>query len=59
MKKDQIKKFATGQSRYCQKCGVESSDLFEVTLNIQKKDQLLYCIDCKAKHKVKKEVVSA
>ncbi len=32
---------------------MESEELFEVTKNIQKKDQLQYCAKCKAKHKPK------
>ena len=57
IKKDKLHKFVTGQSRYCQNCGKESRELFEVTKNIQKKDQLLYCSKCKDVHKIKKEVV--
>jgi hypothetical protein len=56
MIKKKVKKFIAGQSRYCQNCGVESTELFEVTQNIQKKDQLLYCDKCKSEHKIKKEV---
>lgn len=45
------KKFKTGESRYCQKCGKESRKLFQVTQESQAINQLQYCEDCKNKYK--------
>lgn len=42
-----IKKFTTNESRYCQSCGKESHDLFEVTKKTQTINQLQYCKECK------------
>jgi len=41
------KKFTTGESRYCQSCGKESHELFEVTHKNQKINQLQCCKNCK------------
>jgi len=40
-------KFATGEPRYCQSCGKESHQLFQITKETKKIDQLHYCKDCK------------
>lgn len=42
--------FVTGESRYCQNCGKESHELFQVTKETQKINQLQYCADCKAEY---------
>ena len=41
-----IRKFTTGQSRYCQNCGIESFVLIATTPANQKISQLQYCKDC-------------
>ena len=46
MKKDKKVKFVTGQSRYCQCCGKESHDLFEVTDSTQNLKKLQCCEQC-------------
>jgi len=46
MTKDKKVKFKTGDSRYCQCCGKESHELFEVTNNAQKHNQLQCCEQC-------------
>ncbi|MBU1164578.1 hypothetical protein KKA15_03380 [Patescibacteria group bacterium] len=54
MKKDKVKKFITGEPRYCQCCGKESHDLFEVTDNAQKLHQLQCCEKCAKDYSKKK-----
>jgi hypothetical protein len=49
------KKFITGESRYCQKCGKESRKLFQVTNETKKIDQLQCCPDCKVKYDKKQK----
>jgi len=51
MNNPKSKKFKTGESRYCQRCGKESLDLFQVTEATQTINQLQYCEDCKDKYK--------
>ncbi|MFA6410811.1 MAG: hypothetical protein WCW26_04540 [Candidatus Buchananbacteria bacterium] len=46
IKKDKANKFITGEPRYCQNCGKESHQLFEITKNAQKIEQLQYCKTC-------------
>ena len=41
-----IRKFTTGQSRYCQNCGIESFVLIAAIPANQKISQLQYCKDC-------------
>ena len=53
LKQDKVHKFVTGQSRYCQGCGKESHELFEVTHNVKKIGKLHYCAECKSQYKVK------
>lgn len=57
IKKIKKSKFVAGESRYCQSCGIESHKLFEVTHNIQKINQLYYCLKCKETYKAKDKVV--
>ena len=48
-KKDQKtekRKFVTGESRYCQKCGQESYELFEISVSSKFKNKLQYCKGC-------------
>ncbi len=40
------RKFVTGESRYCQKCGKESHDLFEIIPDGKIKNKLQYCKKC-------------
>jgi len=40
------RKFMTGESRYCQKCGQESYELFEITQSSKFKNKLQYCKKC-------------
>lgn len=40
------RKFMTGESRYCQKCGQESYELFEVSQGSKLKNKLQYCEKC-------------
>ncbi len=47
IKKSKTKKFVTGEPRYCQNCGKESHQLFQVTKETQKINQLQYCEECK------------
>ena len=54
---DNKKKFVTGERRYCQCCGKESHDLFEVTNNTQRLNQMQCCKEC-AESYVKKETVA-
>lgn len=56
IKKNKADKFITGQSRYCQNCGQESRELFEVTQNVQKIHQLQYCDKCRENYKAKAKV---
>ena len=46
-----IRKFTTGQSRYCQSCGIESIVLVETIPANQKISHLQYCKDCNNKNK--------
>ena len=55
IKKSKSNKFIAGQSRYCQKCGIETTELFEVTQNVQKTHQLQYCAKCKGNYTIKKK----
>lgn len=41
-----VRKFVTGESRYCQKCGKESYDLFEIIQDGKIKNKLQYCKKC-------------
>jgi hypothetical protein len=41
-----VRKFITGESRYCQKCGKESYELFEIIQNDKMKNKLQYCKKC-------------
>ena len=42
-----VRKFITGESRYCQNCGKESYDLFEIIIQGDKmKNKLEYCKEC-------------
>ena len=58
MNKNIIKKskFITGESRYCQNCGIESHELFAVNQENKKIDKLKYCIECENKIKIKSGV---
>lgn len=40
------RKFVTGESRYCQKCGKESYQLFETSQSNKFKNKLQYCKKC-------------
>jgi predicted SprT family Zn-dependent metalloprotease len=44
-------KFAAGEPRYCQNCGKESHDLFEINRDTKGKNQLLYCQECRDKYR--------
>lgn len=46
----------TGESRYCQNCGKESNQLFEVTQSNQTINQLQYCKQCKEHHEISPEI---
>ncbi|MEK7653350.1 MAG: hypothetical protein AAB358_02640 [Patescibacteria group bacterium] len=41
-----VRKFVTGESRYCQKCGKESYVLFELVQDGKTKNKLQYCKKC-------------
>ncbi|MFA6254886.1 MAG: hypothetical protein WC675_02485 [Patescibacteria group bacterium] len=41
-----VRKFITGESRYCQNCGKESYELFEITQEGKIKNKLQYCKKC-------------
>lgn len=41
-----VKKFITGESRYCQHCGKESHTLFEIIQSSKIKNKLQYCKEC-------------
>ncbi len=41
-----VRKFVTGESRYCQNCGKESYELFEITQEGKVKNKLQYCKKC-------------
>jgi hypothetical protein len=41
-----VRKFTTGESRYCQSCGQESYELFEVVQDDKLKNKLQYCKRC-------------
>ncbi|MBU1164189.1 hypothetical protein KKA15_01330 [Patescibacteria group bacterium] len=58
MKKDKKDKFITGEPRYCQCCGKESHELFEVTHNVQKLNQLQCCKECTENYKAKEGDIS-
>lgn len=40
------RKFMTGESRYCQNCGKESYELFEIIQDGKIKNKLQYCKKC-------------
>lgn len=42
-----VRKFMTGESRYCQSCGEESYVLFEVIQEGKLKNKLQYCKKCR------------
>jgi len=46
VKKTGVRKFVTGESRYCQNCGHESYELFEIVQDGQIKNKLQYCKQC-------------
>lgn len=46
IKKTGVRKFITGESRYCQKCGQESYELFEIMQGEKIKNKLQYCKKC-------------
>jgi ribosomal protein S27AE len=41
-----VRKFVTGESRYCQNCGKESYELFEIIQDGKIKNKLQYCKKC-------------
>jgi len=41
-----VRKFVTGESRYCQNCGKESYELFEIIQEGKVKNKLQYCKKC-------------
>jgi hypothetical protein len=41
-----VRKFVTGESRYCQNCGKESYRLFEIIQDGKIKNKLQYCKKC-------------
>lgn len=41
-----VRKFVTGESRYCQNCGKESYVLFEIIQDGKIKSKLQYCKKC-------------
>ena len=41
-----VRKFMTGESRYCQNCGKESHTLFEIIKEDKVKNKLQYCKEC-------------
>ncbi|MFA6215227.1 MAG: hypothetical protein WC768_01505 [Patescibacteria group bacterium] len=43
------RKFITGESRYCQNCGKESYELFEIIQDSKLKNKLQYCKECRDK----------
>ncbi len=49
-----VRKFMTGESRYCQGCGKESYTLFEVIQDGKIKNKLQYCKKCFDKNAGKK-----
>ncbi|MDX9893451.1 MAG: hypothetical protein RB292_03490 [Patescibacteria group bacterium] len=49
------KEFATGESRYCQKCGRESHHLITIADGTKGIDQLKYCPNCAEKFKRSKK----
>ncbi len=46
VKKTGVRKFMTGESRYCQKCGKQAYDLFEIIQGDKIKNKLQYCKEC-------------
>jgi len=42
-----VRKFVTGESRYCQNCGKESYSLFEIIQDVRLKNKLQYCQKCR------------
>lgn len=44
-----VRKFITGESRYCQRCGKESFALFEIIQDNTLKNKLRYCKQCAEK----------
>ena len=45
-KRSGVRKFITGESRYCQNCGKESYMLFEIISDGKTKNKLQYCKEC-------------
>lgn len=41
-----VRKFVTGESRYCQCCGKESYALFETVVGGKIKNKLQHCKEC-------------
>jgi len=41
------RRFVTGESRYCQNCGKESYELFEIVQEGKIKNKLQYCKKCR------------
>lgn len=41
-----VRKFMTGESRYCQNCGKESHNLVEIIRDDKVKNKLQYCKEC-------------
>ncbi|MFA5022348.1 MAG: hypothetical protein WC508_04690 [Patescibacteria group bacterium] len=41
-----VRKFITGESRYCQNCGKESYELYEIIQDDKTKNKLQYCKKC-------------
>ena len=49
-----VRKFITGESRYCQNCGKESYELFEIIQEGKVKNKLQYCKKCLNKTNITK-----
>ena len=49
-----VRKFVTGESRYCQHCGKESYTLFEIIQDGKLKSKLQYCKKCCDEMRIKK-----
>lgn len=46
VKSNLVRKFMTGESRYCQNCGKESYTLIEVVQDEKSKNKLQFCQKC-------------
>ncbi len=55
-KRTGVRKFITGESRYCQSCGKESYVLFEIIQDIRLKNKLQYCKQCCDKRQIKNKL---